>query len=74
MLLTILAAPISSTQAAEAPTPEQLEAFRNLPPDQQQAVLEAMTNPDGAAAQEPQPEAQQIPAQQRSVRRPEPEP
>lgn len=27
---------------AQAPTPAQLETFRNLPPDQQQAVLEAM--------------------------------
>jgi polysaccharide biosynthesis/export protein len=27
---------------AQTPTPEQVEAFRNLPPDQQRAILEAM--------------------------------
>ena len=30
-------------QINQAPTPAQLEAFGNLPPDQQQAVLEAMS-------------------------------
>ena len=27
---------------AQTPTPEQVEIFRNLPPDQQRAILEAM--------------------------------
>src|SRR5512145_2962098 len=34
---------------AQAPTPEQIEAFRNLPPDQQQAILEAMVQLGSAA-------------------------
>ncbi len=37
------------------PTPAQMEAFRNLPPDQQQAVLEAMEGREaGAARRDPQ--------------------
>ena len=27
---------------AQTPTPEQIEIFQNLPPDQQQAIIEAM--------------------------------
>jgi polysaccharide export outer membrane protein len=29
--------------AAQTPTPDQIEIFRNLPPDQQQAIIESMT-------------------------------
>lgn len=34
-------APVATAQS-QTPTPEQLETFRNLPPDQQRAVLEAV--------------------------------
>ena len=44
LLIAALAsfAPIPNAMAQQTPTPAQMEAFRNLPPDQQQAVLEAM--------------------------------
>jgi polysaccharide export outer membrane protein len=38
----------SISHSASAQTPDQVEAFRNLPPDQQQAVLEAMRNGNGS--------------------------
>jgi protein involved in polysaccharide export with SLBB domain len=40
---------------AQTPTPEQIEIFRNLPPDQQQAVLEAMGGADRGAVRQDQP-------------------
>src|SRR5262245_34834425 len=40
--LLIFALLQSHPTGAQAPTPEQIEIFRNLPPDQQQAVLEAL--------------------------------
>lgn len=36
-------------QTSQTPTPAQIETFRNLPPDQQQAVIEAMGGADGGA-------------------------
>jgi len=45
-VIAILALFVSTLQGfpavAQAPTAEQIEAFRNLPPDQQQAILDAM--------------------------------
>jgi polysaccharide biosynthesis/export protein len=41
-LITGLVALAAGSQLASAQTPDQIEAFRNLPPDQQQAVLESM--------------------------------
>jgi polysaccharide biosynthesis/export protein len=42
-----------AAQARPAPTAEQLEAFRNLPPDQQRAVLDAMSGDKGGTSQRP---------------------
>lgn len=42
-----------ASAAAQAPSAEQLELFRNLTPEQQQAVLEALTTSSGAATQSP---------------------
>lgn len=42
LALSALAVFLPSTLAAQTPTPEQIEMFRNLPPEQQQAVLEAL--------------------------------
>jgi polysaccharide biosynthesis/export protein len=72
LLLTVLAVPFAFAQAAESPTPEQLEAFRNLSPEQQKAVLDAMSEPGGPTIEESQPQAQDLPAQQ-NVRRAQPE-
>lgn len=36
-------------QTSQTPTAAQIETFRNLPPDQQQAIIEAMGGADGAA-------------------------
>ena len=49
-LITGLVALAAGAQLASAqtPTPEQLETFQNLPPDQQRAVLEAMQDGDTA--------------------------
>ena len=49
LLLLVLVAFPQLTFAQAAPTPAQLETFRNLPPDQQRALLEAL-GPDGASA------------------------
>src|SRR5688572_19200229 len=38
-----------ATAQAQTPTPAQLEAFRNLPPDQQRQVLEAVGGQSGGA-------------------------
>jgi protein involved in polysaccharide export with SLBB domain len=46
-LLALLFAIASVSHSASAQTPDQIEAFRNLPPDQQQAVLDAMRNGTG---------------------------
>lgn len=40
---------VGVTLVASAQTPEQIEAFRNLPPEQQRAVLEAMAGQGGRA-------------------------
>src|SRR5688500_2944919 len=42
-LITGLVALAAGSQLASAQTPDQIEAFRNLPPDQQQAVLKSMS-------------------------------
>jgi polysaccharide export outer membrane protein len=47
-LLALLLVIGSISHSASAQTPDQVEAFRNLPPDQQQAVLEAMRNGNGS--------------------------
>jgi polysaccharide export outer membrane protein len=47
-LLALLLVISSISHSASAQTPDQVEAFRNLPPDQQQAVLEAMRNGNGS--------------------------
>jgi polysaccharide biosynthesis/export protein len=50
LFFMFLAVPLSqevSAQARPAPTADQLEAFRKLPPDQQRAVLEAVTSTSG---------------------------
>lgn len=41
-LLALLFAIAAISQSASAQTPDQIEAFRNLPPDQQRAILETM--------------------------------
>jgi protein involved in polysaccharide export with SLBB domain len=49
LVLLVVAAAYPRPAGAQAnPTPAQLETFRNLPPEQQQAVLEAMTGAGGA--------------------------
>ena len=47
-LLAVLLVIGSISHSTSAQTPEQVETFRNLPPDQQQAVLEAMRNGNGS--------------------------
>lgn len=42
LLMVSFTVPLASHAQTQTPTPEQLEAFRNLPPDQQRAVLETM--------------------------------
>jgi polysaccharide biosynthesis/export protein len=53
VLLGAVAAPEA---AAQTPTPEQLEIFQNLPPDQQQAILESLnrggSSPRGTVRQD----------------------
>lgn len=55
-LFVLLAAAIPRPVLAQAsPSPAQLETFRNLPPDQQQALLEAIgSQGSGAARRDPQ--------------------
>jgi protein involved in polysaccharide export with SLBB domain len=50
LLLTALAITAGLTLPAGAQTPEQLEIFRNLTPEQQRAVLEQMNNGRGATS------------------------
>lgn len=50
--LTIVA--FQAGAQTQTPTPQQLEAFRNLPPDQQRAVLEAMGGQSGAQRRDQQ--------------------
>jgi polysaccharide biosynthesis/export protein len=67
LLLTALAWTLPQSvlaQTPQAPTSAQLETFRNLPPDQQQALLEALGG-DGAAARRDQ----QVATPQTTVRR-----
>jgi polysaccharide biosynthesis/export protein len=49
-LVLLLTAVAAGPQLSSAQTPEQIEAFRNLPPDQQQAILESMKG-QGSEAQ-----------------------
>lgn len=51
--LTIVAFQSASAQT-QAPTPQQLEVFRNLPPDQQRAVLEAVGGQNAAQRRDQQ--------------------
>src|SRR5688572_6322950 len=51
--LTIVAFHSASAQT-QTPTPQQLEVFRNLPPDQQRAVLEAVGGQNGAQRRDQQ--------------------
>jgi protein involved in polysaccharide export with SLBB domain len=59
--------PQSVVAQTPTPTPAQLEMLRNLPPDQQQAVLEAMRGADSTTGRRDQ----QLATPQTSVRRPE---
>lgn len=53
LFLSSLTPQLGLAQAAPAtPTPEQIEVFRNLPPDQQRTVLEAVTERSGASRRE----------------------
>ncbi|MGH8178069.1 MAG: SLBB domain-containing protein [Steroidobacter sp.] len=53
--MALVAAIPQFASAQAAPSPAQMETFRNLPPDQQQAVLEAMGGQgNGAAARDAQ--------------------
>src|SRR4051812_37293234 len=49
-LVALTFAFLSISHVASAQTPEQIEAFRNLPPEQQQAVLDAMRNGNGTGS------------------------
>jgi polysaccharide biosynthesis/export protein len=49
-IFVLLFAVMAGAQLASAQTPEQIETFRNLPPDQQRAILESMTG-QGTEAQ-----------------------
>ena len=53
-LLALLFAIASVSHPVSAQTPEQLETFRNLPPDQQRAILDAMGGQSGAQRQDAQ--------------------
>jgi polysaccharide biosynthesis/export protein len=53
-LVALALAIASVSHSASAQTPEQLETFRNLPPDQQRAVLEAMGGQGGAQRRDAQ--------------------
>ena len=53
-LLAVLFAIASISQPASAQTPDQIEAFRNLPPDQQRAILESVGEQGGAQRRDPQ--------------------
>lgn len=48
-LASALAAVLAATAAAQTPTPEQLEIFRNLTPEQQQALMEQLAEADPQA-------------------------
>lgn len=50
--LLFVAAFVSSGAASQTPTPQQLDLYRNLPPDQQRAILESLGR-DGAAGAVP---------------------
>ncbi len=50
----VLAGFLATATQAQTPTPAQLEVFRNLPPDQQRALLEAAGGQSGATRQDPQ--------------------
>jgi polysaccharide export outer membrane protein len=45
-LASAVAVLLAATSAAQTPTPEQFEIFRNLTPEQQQALLERLAEPD----------------------------
>ncbi len=53
-LLAVLFAVASISHSASAQTPEQIEAFRNLPPDQQRAILDTVGEQGGAQRRDPQ--------------------
>lgn len=48
LLIPFLAALLAANAAAQTPTPEQLDIFRNLTPEQQQALLEQLAGSDSA--------------------------
>lgn len=50
LAMSVLAILLPSALAAQTPTPEQIEMFRNLPPDQQQAILQALGSSAGVSA------------------------
>jgi protein involved in polysaccharide export with SLBB domain len=64
LALAIAAGPAGSALAQTSgtvPTQQQLEIFRNLPPDQQRAVLDAVRgNTRGDSSQEQQPKSQEV--------------
>src|SRR5262245_14818029 len=57
----------AAAQTPQAPSPQQLEMLRNLPPDQQQQLLESMGGATGTAGRRDQ----QLATPPTSVRRPE---
>ena len=53
-LTTFLVALVVGAQLASAQTPEQIETFRNLPPDQQRAILDAVGGQSGTERRDTQ--------------------